>query len=108
MHTHVPCVLPNASLQECLIAMTTGRIGMVVVKDAGLLAGLITDGDIRRGLLDGHLEGKCAIDIMTRNPLTIAENMPIAEAESVMRDKKVRVLLVGNQEHINGVLEIFD
>lgn len=109
MHTDVPTVPPDASLQECLIAMTIGRIGMVVVQEGEQLAGLITDGDIRRGILKSDTICSKANELMTQEPLTITENVLIADAEDIMREKKVRVLLVTSEAgEISGAFEIFD
>lgn len=108
MHTEVPTVSPEATLQECLIAMTTGRIGMVVVMDGDQLQGMITDGDIRRGLLSGTDDKKIASQLMTREPLFVKEDSPLVRAEELMHDKKIKVLLVFDDScRLTGVLEIF-
>ncbi|USZ51565.1 SIS domain-containing protein [Halomonas sp. DN3] len=109
MHRAVPSVSQETSLQECLIAMTTGRIGMVAVIDDGVLHGLITDGDIRRGLLS-NLGWECskAKDLMTEKPHSIHEEALIAEAEELMHSHKIKALLVKNVDgDVVGVLEIF-
>ncbi|WP_083868170.1 KpsF/GutQ family sugar-phosphate isomerase [Halomonas smyrnensis] len=108
MHRDVPTVSPEASLQECLIAMTKGRIGMVVVMDGSKLQGLITDGDIRRGLLRGDETEKTAAELMTKEPLHVQEDSQLVNAEQMMHDKKVKALLVFDSScRVSGVLEIF-
>ncbi|MCE8026968.1 KpsF/GutQ family sugar-phosphate isomerase [Billgrantia aerodenitrificans] len=111
MHAEVPYVTPTTPLHECLMVMTAGRIGIVIVVENDQLKGIITDGDIRRGLLKdpGGLV-KPAKDFMTSSPITVEENVLLAEAEKIMKERKVRILLVRGSEagDIVGAIEIFD
>lgn len=110
MHRDVPTVDPTASLRECLMAMTIGRIGLVVVMQENDLLGIITDGDIRRGLINEEgLVTKCARDLMSTTPYSIDETRLVADAEDIMREKKIKALLVkGQHNNVAGVIEIFN
>lgn len=103
----LPLVEPQAPMTEALLIMTERRFGCVGVRDgAGKLAGLITDGDLRRhmvGLLD-----QTAQAVMTANPLTIAPGAMAAEALKLMEDRRITVLFVVEDGTPVGILHIHD
>lgn len=93
MHTgeEMPLISPDAPMGEALIEMSRKGFGVVGVTDAsGRLAGVVTDGDLRRhmqGLLDQR-----AADVMTQGPLTIATTALASEALGVMNERKITTL----------------
>ena len=68
---------------------------------------MLTDGDLRRCLSSKILEQK-AIDLMTRNPKTIAPCAMTAEALKLMHDKKITNLFVVENNKPVGVIHIHD
>jgi len=85
---HLPVVSENASVAEAIKVISNKGFGCVALTDgAGCLAGIITDGDIRRHLGDGMMQ-KPAKEIMTRAPKTAAPDMLVAEAMAIMNDMK--------------------
>jgi arabinose-5-phosphate isomerase len=88
MHTGegIPVVSGDALLKDVVEEMTRKRLGMTVVVDReGRLAGVITDGDLRRLLLRGAPIGtERAEEVATRTPKTIAADAMAAEALEVM------------------------
>lgn len=103
-----PLVTPAASMREALLVMTEKRFGCVGVVEHGRLAGIITDGDLRRhmdGLLD-HTAGQ----IMTRGPKTVPPSMLAAEALKIMTETapSSTVLFVVEQDEPVGILHIHD
>ena len=99
MHTgnDVPLVSERTSMKDVLIAMTAagqGFAGVVGIVDrSGRLAGVITDGDLRRHMERGLLD-RVARDVMSRNPKTVPPSMLAAEALSIMNDKGIARLFV--------------
>ncbi|MFC4669370.1 SIS domain-containing protein [Seohaeicola nanhaiensis] len=95
MHTitEVPMVTESTPMAEALAAMSRGSFGMTGVTDArGHLAGIITDGDIRRqvaGLLD-HTAG----EVMTRNPKTIPPDALAEAGAAIMNKAQITSLFV--------------
>lgn len=90
MHTgqDMPLLDENANMQAVLLEMTSKRLGCVgFVNSAGILTGILTDGDLRRCLSAQILSEKAA-DLMTRNPKTIAPEAMTAEALKIMHDKR--------------------
>ncbi|WP_111429454.1 KpsF/GutQ family sugar-phosphate isomerase [Rhodobacteraceae bacterium DSL-40] len=93
MHSgeELPLVPAGTGMGEALIEMTRKGFGVVGVTDgAGALAGIVTDGDLRRNL-DGLLERRVE-DVMTRHPSTITAEALASEALGVMNAKKITCL----------------
>ncbi|MEW6676484.1 MAG: KpsF/GutQ family sugar-phosphate isomerase [Pseudomonadota bacterium] len=92
----LPVVNAQASLKEALYEMTRKGLGMTAVADeAGRLEGIFTDGDLRR-LLDRDVDVRTAriMDVMKRQPLTIADHVLAVEAARMMEQRRVNGLLV--------------
>lgn len=103
----LPLIGLNAPMPAALLVMSEKRFGAVgVVDDAGRLAGLITDGDLRRHM-DGLLQ-HTAGEVMTRGPLTIAPGALAAEALKTMNERRITVLFVVEADRPVGVLHVHD
>ena len=114
MHTgdDVPLVAETTPMREVLIEMAARRFGCVGVLDAkGALAGIITDGDLRRHM-DRDLLGRAARDVMTAGPKTIGPEQFTAEALAIMNAHKITTLFVletGDPSHRPvGIVHIHD
>lgn len=106
-------VPPDASLREVIIAMTRCPLGAAcVVEDDGSLAGLITDGDIRRALTNHEdIRQLRASDAMTRRPVTIAPGATLGKALELMerRASQISALPVVDAEgKAVGLLRLHD
>ncbi|UTL89826.1 KpsF/GutQ family sugar-phosphate isomerase [Pseudomonas fluorescens] len=110
MHSPAPVVNRNTSFHDCLLVMTKSRLGLAVVMDGDGLIGIVTDGDLRRALLDDTaVTGETVEKLMTANPHTILDEAHLSEAESYMKDHKIRALAVKDVSgKVVGVVEIFD
>ena len=84
---------PEAPLKEVIIAMTRRPLGAAcVVAATGGLAGLITDGDLRRALTThDDIRGLSAQDVMTRAPVTIAPEATLGEALELMEHRSSQI-----------------
>src|SRR5271170_3850349 len=105
---------PEDSLKKVVIAMSRFPLGAACVVDsAGKLAGLITDGDLRRAL-EAHddIRGLRAADVMTANPITIGPEARLLEALRLMEDRpsQISVLPVVDPSHGQclGLLRVHD
>lgn len=109
MHKDPPLVAADLAMGETLLEITRRGYGVVGVTDAqGELAGIITDGDLRR-----HLEGlmlHVAGEVMTPNPRTIGPEALAGEALALMNDRKITCLLVtaANSRSPIGILHVHD
>ncbi len=92
----LPAVSTNTSFSDALLEMTAKGLGMTaVIADDGTLAGIFTDGDLRR-LLDRDLDIRKAsiADVMVTNPITIASGHLAAEALQIMESRTINGLVV--------------
>ena len=110
----LPLVKPDTVMRDVLITMTAGGFGVAgVVQEDGSLAGIITDGDLRRHM-EPELIGRKARDVMTAHPKTIAPHMLAAEALAYMNNSlpKVTCLFVVDPEAAPqkplGILNVHD
>lgn len=107
----VPAVKASASLKEALVEMTQKKLGMTtIVNENGELAGVFTDGDVRRALdknIDIHTT---RIDqVMSKNPKTISKSLLAAEALNIMETYKITSLIVVDEKQSPvGILHIHD
>ncbi len=113
MHTGdaLPSVSADAPLKEALLEMTHKGLGMTAVVDAvGRVAGVFTDGDLRRALerpLDIHTTG--ISHLMTQNPKTITADRLAVEAVDSMQTHHINGLLVVDDSHkLVGALNMHD
>ena len=106
---NLPYVSAEDSMQDVIVTMTKGRLGLALVGTADHLEGVITDGDLRRGLLDTpDLMSLQAADLMQGGALTVAPDANMGEAEKRMQEARVQCLVVvDHQSRVVGVLQIF-
>lgn len=104
----LPFCAESASFREVVQAITRGRLGLVLVGTPAALAGIITDGDIRRAF-EHHASPMAltAADIMNARPRTIAADTRLAEAESWMRELRVQALVALDvRQQVCGVVQL--
>jgi arabinose-5-phosphate isomerase len=105
-----PKVFTKTSIKEVIIEISSKRLGATaVLEENGTLAGIITDGDIRR-MLNQHenLTGLEAKDIMTISPKTIEDDAYATEALRIMQEKNITQLLVTNGSKPLGFVHLHD
>ena len=92
----IPLVPLGARMEHALIEMTGKRFGCVgVIDEAGLLVGIITDGDLRRRMKVSHdLLAEPVEQVMTPRPMTITPDTMAAEALALLNETKRSVVLV--------------
>ena len=107
----IPSIKENASIKDVILEITSKRLGTTcVVNDQGILAGIITDGDLRR-LLERTLEIKnlTAKDIMTKNPKVTKEYYLASFALQQMENFKITTLvIVSDDSKPVGILHLHD
>jgi arabinose-5-phosphate isomerase len=111
-----PIVRLDTPMPEVMTEMTAKRLGMTCVVDAdGRLEGIITDGDLRRHMVDVQATGgrsildRRASEIMTRNPVTVGRSALAVEALRVLEQKKITsVVVVDDDRRVQGVVHLHD
>jgi len=103
-------LLPSATLREALEAITkNGRQAVFVADDAGRLAGLVTDGDVRRGLLRGASLESAVTDVMNARPVVGTAGLSREEAVPFMQQRSIRHLpLLDRERRLVDVLFLDD
>jgi arabinose-5-phosphate isomerase len=107
----LPKVDADATLKAALFEMTQKGLGMTAVVDAaGKVAGLFTDGDLRRTLEHAlDLQRAKIADVMTRNPKTIrADELAVAAVEKMETLKINGLLVVDENNTLVGALNMHD
>jgi arabinose-5-phosphate isomerase len=108
----IPFVRVTTPMKDAIREMSVKKIGMTCVLDeTGLLAGVITDGDLRR-MLDrfrGNLFRKTAGDCMTPDAITIDKGDLATKALNIMEEKKITSLVIRNKEgRVDGIIHLHD
>lgn len=104
----LPLITPETVMSEALLVMTRKSLGCAGVVDGdGRLAGIITDGDLRRHM-STDLLGQKAEAVMTRSPKTVPPTLLAAEALAVMNAKSITSLFVVEDGRPVGVLHVHD
>jgi arabinose-5-phosphate isomerase len=106
-------VTPDTPVKQLIIAMTQRPLGGACVVDStGLLAGFVTDGDLRRALTaHDDIRGLCARDIMTASPVTIDPDATLGQALELMERRKSQISVlpvVDTAGRAAGILRIHD
>lgn len=107
----IPCVHQSVSLRDAIIEITSKRLGATcVLDDHGALAGIITDGDLRRLLeRDTDLTHLIAYDVMTRNPKTLPVHTLASTALEIMEQYKITQLVITDpQRKPIGIIHLHD
>lgn len=96
-----PCLPATCTIREAIVAMTRAKAGSIALTDpdSGRLAGILTDGDLRRHLLeDANLLDRRAEALMTRTPITVPANALAIEALRLFEGRNIDDLLVVDDE----------
>lgn len=107
----VPQVQPTTPMPDVIYEMSSKGLGMTTVVEQGRLAGLLSDGDLRRLL---EHEGAAALartagDAMNRTPRTIGPKEFAVEALRQMEERKITSLVVVDEERrVQGVVHLHD
>jgi len=103
----LPIVAEDTDMGETLLEMTAKGFGVAAVVTDGRLAGVITDGDLRRNL--ASLMDRTAGEIATRDPRTTRPEALISEALGVMNANKISALFVVDEDGtLRGLVHIHD
>ncbi len=112
-----PIVRLNTPMPDVMSEMSRKGFGMTCVLDAAeRLAGIITDGDLRRHMLAAQkadarqsILDRSAAEVMTRNPVTISRSTLAVEALRLMEERKITSIVVTNPtQQVEGIVHLHD
>ena len=108
----LPLTTIDASMTKAVIEISSGRLGVtIVVDDNKKILGIITDGDIRRGIekWGKNFFDMSAGDIMTKNPKLIGQDELAAKALSIMENYSITSLIVPDDSgKAKGIIHLHD
>jgi len=107
----IPVVPLGSKVQEAIREINTKKIGAtLVVGDDQRLEGIISDGDLRRALLEHeNIHSKRVEEIMSSSPKTVGENQTMAEALGLMELYAItHLVIVDGQTRVKGILHLHD
>ena len=107
----LPVILQDMHLGKAIIEVSRGKLGLgVSLNDDKTIAGIITDGDIRRAMerwqamFFDHTVG----DIMTREPKTVSPETKVSDIQRIMHNYKIHSVLVCDQDrHLLGIVDSY-
>jgi|TARA_X000000950_G_scaffold100592_1_gene127167 arabinose-5-phosphate isomerase len=102
-----PMVAENDNIKDVIIEISNKMLGMTPVLSKNSIVGVITDGDLRRTLLNNQeISGLVASDIMSINPQIIDFEIKALDALKIMKNNKISQLIVTKDNKYYGVLHI--
>lgn len=109
IHNEKPKVSLTTPIKDVLIEITKNRLGAVAVIENQQIAGIITDGDIRRMLEKyDNIEGLEAKDVMGKVPRQIDKDELAVNALEIMRENNITQLLVIDEGTYSGIIHLHD
>lgn len=108
--TNLPVVTLNQKISDTIIAISQTKQGIAVAIEEGKIAGVVTDGDVRRAM-QSHRDcffDLMVKDIMSKTPKTIKETAKLQEAGDLMRQYNIHSLVVVNEsKELVGIIDAF-
>tara|TARA_B100000963_G_scaffold136639_1_gene118868 strand:+ start:209 stop:1171 length:963 start_codon:yes stop_codon:yes gene_type:complete len=102
-----PMVLEDDNIKSVIIEISNKMLGITPVFSKNLIVGVITDGDLRRTLLNhSDISILKAKDIMSINPKIIDSETMASEALEIMKGNKISQLIVTTDNQYSGVIHI--
>ncbi|WP_156294103.1 arabinose-5-phosphate isomerase KdsD [Serratia oryzae] len=112
MHSgdEIPQVSADASLRDALLEITRKNLGMTVIcNDLMKIAGIFTDGDLRRVFDMGiDLNNAKIADVMTPGGIRVRPNMLAVDALNLMQQRHITAVLVADGDQLLGVVHMHD
>ena len=107
----LPVVQLHTAMRDVIYEMSRKKLGMTaVVEKDGRVAGIITDGDLRRKMATTpHILDLVARDVMTADPVAIPHTTLAAEALALMEQRKITsIVVIDAQRRVEGVVHLHD
>jgi arabinose-5-phosphate isomerase len=107
---NVPLVGVATPMKDVVHEITRKGLGMTCVVEQDRLAGIITDGDLRRKMAESvNLLDRTAADVMTANPVTIERGVLAVEVLRILEQRKITsIIVVDSSQHVEGVVHLHD
>lgn len=106
----LPVVQLHTAMKDVIYEMSRKGLGMTSVVDKdGTLAGIITDGDLRRKMSSANVLELTARDVMSLSPVTITHDTLAVEALAILESRKITsIVVVDAGRRVEGVVHLHD
>ncbi len=106
----LPVVQLHTAMRDVIYEMSRKGLGMTsVLEKDGTLAGIITDGDLRRKMSSANVIELTARDVMSINPVTVPNTTLAVEALAIMETRKITsIVVVDAGRRVEGVVHLHD
>lgn len=102
-----PQVSENSPVKDVIISVSSSTHGVTVVTENDKILGVITDGDLRRMLMNTeNISGILAKDIMSRKPKSIEKNELAKDAMKILKEKNIGQLIVTDEGKYFGIIDL--
>lgn len=102
-----PTVNEDSTIKDVIFAISGSKHGITVVQKGDKIAGVITDGDLRRMLLKtDNIGGILAKDIMSKNPKTVEKDALAKEAMTILKQNNIGQLVVTENGNYFGIIDL--
>ena len=106
--SEVPLKPLGTKMSDALVEMTSKGFGCVGIVDSrGEIAGIVTDGDLRRHMRPDLMTASVD-DVMTKNPKTISPDLLASEALEILNSSKITALIVTDGKKPVGIVHLHD
>ncbi|MEA3290325.1 MAG: KpsF/GutQ family sugar-phosphate isomerase [Campylobacterota bacterium] len=109
MKENLPIVPCGTLLKDVIVVMSEGRLGSAIIVDDNKVVGLLSDGDLRRAMMNENFSLECNVEsIASSTPKTIKnKNILASDALKIIEEHKIQMLLVVDEnDKLEGVLHI--
>jgi arabinose-5-phosphate isomerase len=103
----LPLATAGTTMADAIVVMTAKGFGCVGITERGRLAGIITDGDLRRHMGPDLLAAKVE-DVMTRNPKTVGGDQLVSEVLELLNASKITAVFVVDGGAPAGIVHLHD
>lgn len=104
----LPLVTRGSAMADAIVTMSAKGFGCaLVLEQDGTLAGIITDGDLRRHM-GPDLTAKTVEAVMTKNPVTMKPNALVAEALEMVETRNIGAIIVAEAGKPTGLVHVLD
>jgi arabinose-5-phosphate isomerase len=104
-----PKVSLSDDIKKVILEITSNRLGAAAVVEDGKLIGIITDGDLRRMMMNRQsIEGITAKDVMNHSPKKTEKDTMAVDALSLMKQHNISQLIITDKEKYVGMIHLHD
>lgn len=104
----LPTISPSMSLAEAILIVSRGKMGMAVAMEGERVAGIITDGDVRRAMERMHEDfyNVRVAEVMTTSPKCVTTDTKLTQIQQILHKNNIHAVLVTDHDnHLLGIVE---